>query len=604
MENSGLRSSDQRLLRGYGPAVVLAAAFLLMALLVPTVAPERDVAISGYSNPTQSGGLSAGASPAPGAAGSGGGGGAGSATASATPAGSRTASGPTGSGGPVPPGGPKGSSGLASGAAGAGGVSAAKACAGNQVPNDTYSPPCISFSGNNGGASYRGVTANTITISFRISSDNVVGVSSLISKIATRNTNTQFNESTAQVERTVSDLVAYFNDHFQFYGRKLVLKFWNGQGQLLQEFQDAGQAQAQADALNEANSIKPFAEIFALSQPFSEALSAQGIVNLGSPYMSQEFYQQHAPYAYSVFPDATDLGVEGGNLAVKELCHQPVTWAGTGVSDGQKRKFAVLVPDNPVYQQAAKEAISVATAAGCAPAANLTYALDLSQASQEAQGIAQQIVNDKITTILEASDPIAPIFLTGDLDNAHYEPEIFNLGAAFTDYDYVAQLFDQSVWSHDAGVTNGGPIPPYGSSIAYFAAKSVDPGNPPALEVDNYYEDLYMLALGIQMAGPDLTPQTFERGLFDYRGGNGIYGPWTFDVGGVQQFTPQHQFEFEYWDPNAVSKFNGSKGTYVVDPTWYTVATAPSGKPPVAPPSGPAASTTAQATVAERRDWS
>lgn len=233
MENSGLRSSDQRLLRGYGPAVVLATAFLLMALLVPTVAPEHEVAISGYSD--QTGSLSAGASPAAGAAGSG----AASATgpSSATPTGSAAASGPTGSGGVASGGGPTGP---ASGAAGAGGVSAAKACAGNQVPNDTYSPPCISFSGNNGGATYKGVTANTITISFRRPADGVEGISSLISKIATRNTNTQFNETNAQIERTVSDLVTYFNDHFQFYGRKLVLKFWNGQGQLLTEVQDAG----------------------------------------------------------------------------------------------------------------------------------------------------------------------------------------------------------------------------------------------------------------------------------------------------------------------------------------------------------------------------
>lgn len=584
MENSGLRPADQRLLRGYGPAVVLAAAFLLMALLAPTIAPEHDVATSGYSNQT--------------------GGPAGSGTASATPTGAAAPSapsGPTGSVGVASGGGPTGSAGQASASAGAGGVSAAKACAGKQVPNDTYSPPCMSFSGNNGGATYRGVTANTITISFRRPADGVEGISSLISKLATRNTNTQFNETNAQIERTVSDLVTYFNDHFQFYGRKLVVKFWNGQGQLLTEVQDAGQAQAQADALNEADSIKPFAEVFALSQPFSEALSAQGIVNLGSPYMSQAYYQQHAPYAYSFFPDGTDLGTEGGNLAVKELCHQPVTWAGTGVADGQPRRFAVLVPDNPVYQAAVHQAISIASAAGCAPAANLSYALDLSQASQEAQSIAQQIVNDKITTILEATDPIMPLFLTGDLDNSHYEPEIFNLGAAWTDYDYVAQLFDQSLWSHAAGITNGGAIPPYGSSIAYFAAKSVDPGNPPALEVDNYYEDLYMLALGIQLAGPDLTPQTFEQGLFKYPGGNGIYGPWTFDVGGVQQFTPQHQFEFEWWNPNAVSKFNGSQGTYVVDPTWYTVGTAPSGAPPVSPPAGP--KTAADVWVTDRREW-
>ena len=59
-------------------------------------------------------------------------------------------------------------------------------------------------------------------------------------------------------------------------------------------------------------------------------------------------------------------------------------------------------------------------------------------------------------------------------------------------------------------------MPPYGASLGYFAAKSVDPGHPPAHLVDLLYADVYILALGIQLAGPDLTPATFERGLASY----------------------------------------------------------------------------------------
>lgn len=578
-----LRPSDRRLIRGYGPALVIGAAFLLMALGVPTVAPEQNVASAGVGAGSTSAGPGSTALPPTGSGTPTGGGGAAS---GGTATGIKSA---TGGGGAVSGGTATGGSGTVTGgggsATGGGGAVTGhlSACSGRQVPGDPYSPPCVSFSGSNGGATSRGVTANAITVSFRISADNVVGVDSLISKISNKNTSSQFTESTAQVERTVSDLVAYFNDHFQFYGRKIVLKFFNGQGQLLNEFQDAGQSQADADALTVADSIKAFAEAFAISQPYAEALSTQGVVNLGVPYMSQQWFQAHAPYAYSFFPNCSDLGSEGGALALKELVSQKVTWAGTGVTDGQTRRIAVLAPDNPVYQQCARQAIAILTKAGHPPVANLSYALDLSQASQESSSIEQQIVNDNITTIVEASDPIAPIFLTGDLDNAHYEPEFFNLGAAFTDYDYVAQLFDQNVWAHDGGITNGGPIPPYGSSLAYFAAKSVDPSNPPAPEVDTYYEDLYILALGIQAAGPDLTPQTFERGLYNYGGGQGEYGPWSFNLNGAQQFTPQHEFLFEWWNPNATSSFNHQKGTYVTGSTWYTPATAPTGPPPVFP---------------------
>lgn len=574
-----MRPGDRRLLLGYGPAAVIAAGFLMMALLVPTVAPEQNVASAGVgatSQGTGAVGSTAGGSSAaqPGAAGATGGslpGSAGgstganrtgsaagsSAAPSASPAGSAT-----GSGQPV---------GSTSG------------CAGPQVPHDPYSPPCVQFSGSNGGSTSRGVTDNTITVTFRISADDILGVDSLVNRIAGKSTSSQFKETDADVERTVQDLATYFNNHFQFYGRKIDVKFIHGQGQLLQEFQDAGQAQANADALTVADQNKAFAEMFAISQPYAEALSAQHVVNIGTVFMSQQWFQQHAPYAYSFFPTCTDLGAEGAAVAAQEIAGGNVTWAGEGVSNGQPRRIAVISPDNPVYQQCFSQIADALTRSGHRPVANLTYTLSLTQLSQEMSSIAQQLINDKVTTVITATDPIAPVFLSGDLDNANYLPEIFNIGAAFSDFDFVTQLFDQKYAAHEAGVTNAGAIPPYGSSLAYFAAKSADPNSTPAREVDSYYELLYILALGIQGAGPNLNPQTFQQGLLKYPGGDGEYGPWSFNTGGAQSWTPVHQFRFEWWNPDASSGYNDQKGTWVIKPTWYTADKIPPGPPPVFP---------------------
>ena len=572
-----MRPGDRRLLLGYGPAAVIAAGFLMMAMLVPTVAPEQNVASAGIGTAPQGGGGVAGsvqAAPTTSAAGG----------SISSPAGA-TGGGSYGSAG--------GSSGASSAtqaspaagttAAAAGHAGSVSGCQGPQVPHDPYSPPCVHFSGNNGGSTSRGVTAKTITVTFRISADNILGVDSLVNRIAGKSTSSQFQETDAQVEQTVQDLATYFNDHFQFYGRKIVVKFFHGQGQLLQEFQDAGQAQANADALTVADQFKAFAEMFAISQPYAEALSAQHVVNIGTVFMSQQWFQQHAPYAYSFFPTCTDLGAEGAAVAAKEIAGGNVTWAGAGVKNGQPRRIAVISPDNPVYQQCFSQIANALTRSGHPPVANLTYTLSLTQLSQEMSSIAQQLINDKVTTVITATDPIAPVFLSGDLANAHYLPEIFNIGAAFSDYDFVTQLFDQTYAAHEAGVTNAGAIPPYGSSLAYFAAKSVDPNFTPAREVDSYYELLYILALGIQGAGPDLTPQTFQQGLFKYPGGNGEYGPWSFNVNGTQYWTPVHQFRFEWWNPNANSSYNNQKGTWVIEPTWYTAANIPPGPPPVFP---------------------
>ena len=559
-----LRPSERRLLLGYGPAVVIAAGFLLMAVLVPTVAPEKDVSSSGVSVGASNQIIgSPNGLPVTGAR-------------SGTQPGAALRSGSSAS----KAAGSKGTSGTTGGSQSPGVVSG---CTGRQVQGDPYSPPCVSFSGNNGGATNRGVSATAITVSYRIPADNISSVDAAIQQIAGKYNASQFTDTAADIERTLNDLVVYFNEHFQFYGRKIVLKSFKGQGQLTQEVTDAGQAQADADALTAADTISAFADVSALSQPYAEALSAQKVVNIGAPYMSEQWFQAHAPYAWSFFPNCTDLSNEGAAIGVREVIGQKVSFAGAGVTDGQPRRIAVLAPDNPIYQQCAARVTSALKAAGRPAVANLSYTLDLSQLSQEAGSLEQQIVNDHITTVFCGCDPITLVYLTGDLDNAHYEPEWANIGAAFTDEDLVAQLFDQGVWAHAAGSTNNGTVPPYGSSLGYFAAKSVDPNHPPAHEVDLIYEDLYILAMGIQLAGPNLTPQSFEQGLFSYGGGNGEYGPWSFSENGAGQWTPQHQFRYEWWNPNAISGFDGEKGTWVIGARWYTASQVPSGPPPVFP---------------------
>lgn len=571
----GLRSSDRRLLWGYGPALVILGGFLAVALIVPSVAPEQLVTAqsSGASNPSMPG---AGQSLTSGSA-------VGSGTVPGSGPGATSAAQPTG-------GAPSGSSPSASHSSSASTPAApaaptgkVAACSGNQVTGDPYSPPCVSFSGSNGGATSKGVTASQIVVSYRKTTDDVSSTDAAIQQLAGKYNKAEFSDTDADIERTLGDLVTYFNAHFQFYGRKIVLHEYQGQGSLATEITNGGQANANADGLTVANSVKAFADISALTQPYAEALSNNGVVNIGSPYMSQQWYQQHAPYAYSFFPNCTDLGDEGGQVIVKQMLNQKVTWAGTGVADGQTRRWAVLAPDNPVYQSCASQVTQAMDRAGHPPVANLTYTLDLSQLSQEASSIEQQIVNDKITTVACGCDPITLIYLTGDLDNSNYEPEFANIGAAFTDEDLLAQLMDQSSWAHAAGETNNGTIPPYGGSLGYFAAKSVDPSHAPARTVDTLYEDLYILALGIQGAGPDLTPQNFEKGLWSYRGGNGEYGPWSFTDNGTGTWTPQHQFRYEWWNPNATSSFNGEKGSWVVGTQWYGVSDVPSGPPPVFP---------------------
>src|SRR5262249_26382476 len=151
-------------------------------------------------------------------------------------------------------------------------------CKGPQVPGDPYSPPCISFSGNNGGATTRGVTGSTIAIAFRLTSDPT------FQQTLARIGGAQFDDTQADTDRTIEGLAAYFNTHFQFYGRKLKFVFFKGQGSQSNEILGGGQAAAAADALRVATGIKAFGDMSAGTEPYADSLSRDKVMNFGVPY--------------------------------------------------------------------------------------------------------------------------------------------------------------------------------------------------------------------------------------------------------------------------------------------------------------------------------
>src|SRR5438445_242827 len=128
----------QRLLRGYGPLAVFAVLVLLMALLVPS----KNVKATNVNS--------------------------GSGDNSLAPAGDQ----PTEDTSVV-----DGTPGQA-GTAGAAGTSGSKStspavknpCSDrkDQVPGDPYSPPCIAFSGSNGGGTSKGINATEIHVAYRV----------------------------------------------------------------------------------------------------------------------------------------------------------------------------------------------------------------------------------------------------------------------------------------------------------------------------------------------------------------------------------------------------------------------------------------------------
>jgi hypothetical protein len=551
-----------RILRGYGPLLAFALLFLLMAAFVPTVGDQvRTV-------PAESGrGAAGGGSPyGDGGAGAGGtAGGPGDATGTAP--GSATGGGPGRGTGSASRGGAQGGPTAAGSVAGpatggrspAGGPATAPGTVRGcprpaQVPNDPYSPPCMTFSGDNGGATARGVTTTDIVVSARIG-----GLPDFSQAASDNGPGATFSVKPEEIRRTMEGLADYFNSRFQFYGRKLKLVFYDGKGTYTTELQGGGQEEVEADAVKVAEEIKAFAELNAFTAPFGDALARRHVVNFGAPYMSAEWMAAHRPYIWSPATDCTFIQEMVSDYVNKKVARRPATLAG-GALRGKPRTIAVLAPENPWYQQCVDAGERVARSAGNPFADRIAYKLDFNTLSNQAASVIAKLRSENITTVICGCDPAFPIFLTSKAQEQGYQPEWIVTGAAFVDVDVLGQLYQQDQWSHAFGVSFLGPLQPRRSTFGYNAFKIARPNEEPSSLVDILYYQMYLLSIGVQMAGPALSPETLERGMYAYPGGSGPVGTWKFTPG---RYTPTQDAREIYWDRNKTSPQNGDKGSYV-----------------------------------------
>ncbi|HZI37717.1 MAG TPA: ABC transporter substrate-binding protein [Acidimicrobiia bacterium] len=546
-------SVAQRLLRGYGPLAAAALAFLVMAALVPTV--PQEVRIVGGRAP-----LAAGDTPGPA-----GGAAAGPETPVTSGPAARSPRASEATGGPPPSRG-TGASGSAA-ISGAGQPAAAPAaprsapgarlgpCSGRtrQVANDPYSPPCFGFSGDNGGATNRGVSATEVVVSAR------VGGFPEFSIQPDDGPATTFSIDPEEYRNALVALAEYFNARFQFYGRRLRMAFYDARGNVLEELQGGGQEGAEADGVKAAEEVKAFVEVSAFTAPFADALSRRSVVNVGAPYLSQEWLAERRPYAWSPAPDCTFIQQSVSGYLVRRVASRPARHAG-GALAGKPRRLGMIAPDNPWYQQCADSGERALRKEGVDPGLRLAYRLNFSTLSNQAASLVAKLRNAGVTTVVCGCDPALPLFLTSKAREQGYEPEWIVTGAAGMDLDPVAQLYQQDAWARAFGVSFLGSPQPVRATYGYAAFKMVRPDQEPPDIIDLLYYQMYLVALGVQMAGPILTPGSFAAGLYAYPGGSGPAGTWRFSPG---RSTPTQDAREVYWDPRRRSTANGKNGAYV-----------------------------------------
>jgi hypothetical protein len=548
----GAFTIGERLARGYGPFFMLAALVVGMAAFVPSRVPPRTSGVTaGAADATRAG------------------------TGDASAAGPGTTDGAaTALDGTVTTAAPGAEATDGATVVAAAGV---QPCADRdlQIPGDPYSPACLVFAGDNGGNTWEGVDATEIHVAVRQTQD--AGAEAALAEIL----GAELADTRADVDRTILGLADYFNQNFQMYGRRLVIDLYPGQGSLGAELLGNGRDKAEIDATYVAEELHAFADLSGSTEPYADALSRRGVLAFGTPLLSREWHTARRPYVWSVLPDCSVVTEVAAEYTLARLADRPALFAG-GDLQGRPRRITALAPDNSWYQECVDAGREILRATGYDyDVEPISYQLNLSTMSNQAANIIPRLRSEGVTTILCGCDPIFPVFLSGVANRDGYYPEF----VSGYEQDVFGQLWEPEFTKHAFGVSPLGPSQsqaPY-ESAGYAAYKTVR-DDEPANGIGLIYYQMYMLVLGVQMAGPNLTPETYEQAMFGLPEMFGPAGLWTFGPG---DYTPMADYHEMYWDPEKISSFNGEPGSWV-DPNpgqryRHGGNDLPHGDPPIPP---------------------
>lgn len=415
-------------------------------------------------------------------------------------------------------------------------------------------PPCVpKYTGDNGGDldPARGVTKDTIRIGYYMAPPDPAG-DALTKSVGAYDT-------PEQVEATVKGFAQIFGSKVELYGRKIQLVKLQGTGN------SSDERAAQADA-QKAKELKLFAVLGGPTQTksFGQTLANEGIMCIGSCVISRpaSFFKQNAPYIWpGILPDQTSaLNVE---FVKKQLAGKNAEFAGDAKYKDKPRTFVLLNYDTPDggYKPVWDSWKKAFAEAGVPIKGQVSFYLNLPTIQADAQTVVQKLKAIDASTIIFTGDPLTPIYFTQEATKQNYFPEWVLSGTVFADTTVFARKYDPKQWAHAFGMSLIPTRIPRNQGAAYATYTSCGTNPPPPADNSNgiTYANQLLLFDGLTLAGPKLSAQTFQQGLFNAPvpprdtgrlrdvttyGDHGFWPAGT-DYGG------QDTTGLVFWDPNA-----------------------------------------------------
>lgn len=371
----------------------------------------------------------------------------------------------------------------------------------------TYAAPCVKpFTGNNGGATADGVTADSIKIVAYIGDP----AKNPLQAASVKGAGADVSPPTAK--ETYKGYVDLFAKYYELSGRKIYLQFFDGTGGPMDEVAARADAKAIAD-------MHPFAVLNGANQTpaWSDELAANHIMCLGNCSLAvpESFITGHAPYLFGNGPTPEQASTLTASLVSRLLDGKNAEFAGDALKN-KKRVFGIVHYDTIDGQQTAAFAKlkSELTKGGVKIAADLPFLLDLAKAQENARTQIAKLKAAGVTSVIFTGDPLTPASLTKEATAQNYFPEWIIGSNVLVDIALFGRTYDQEQWKHAFGLALTPTRTNQDARESYNLYKWEYGKPPPNNTYGVIIVDPIILFTGLQMAGPDLTPDTFAAGMF------------------------------------------------------------------------------------------
>jgi hypothetical protein len=415
---------------------------------------------------------------------------------------------------------------------GAGSVPSQYPCVGNPPKQtaDPLSPPCVAyFKGDNGGATYQGVTRSEVKV---------------IVLLDRGGSDTQTDDGTdknedyagqcfdlgrpltvrSQLLRNYQRWQRYFNYHYATYGRFVHLF---GCFSTLNETPES----RQSDAAMAFAKYHPFAVVTSTATAgnlpsYTGYMAQRGVTVFGSPALQQSaFFQRYPGRIWDYWPIVESQATAFSNYICTKVVNRPVV--DSGDMNGQPRKLGLLTttdasyPSIVAYGNLVKKKVQACggsfAATATFPYAETIFGVRPGSTDPNNQYAVQNMARFNqagVTTVIWAGG--FETKMTAAAAALNYTPEWILGGDGINDGNNDGAYQEASEWRHATLVTFQTYFPHFADQLCVKAIREADPAIAGDLNyacADPEYPDLRQLFTGIQVAGPRLSPMSIDQGF-------------------------------------------------------------------------------------------